>query len=284
LGARDAEKVTLLEVEEFRDARKAAGLSVVAVNHDLRLIRKIFAWGIRRGLVTKTPCKVGSEPAIRLDREIPRNKRLAEEEEQRLLKLAEPLLRDVITAMLETGCRPGEIRGLQWGDVSLERRELVLKAEKTKTRTARLVPISRRLLGVLEMRRHGPDGQALPSSAFVFGSQIGEPVKSYRPAWERARTAAEIDDFHLADLRHEAASRFDEAGVPINFVSKMLGHTSLATTSRYLNLHRRGLHMAMQKFEESRRLANALQANPPAAADTDAQSAGAGVSKDLTIQ
>jgi len=38
-------------------------------------------------------------------------------------------------------------------------------------------------------------------------------------------------DFHLADLRHEAASRFDEAGMPINFVSKMLGHTNLLTTS-----------------------------------------------------
>ena len=37
------------------------------------------------------------------------------------------------------------------------------------------------------------------------------------------------------DLRHEAGSRFDEAGVPISYTSKILGHTNLNTTSRYLN-------------------------------------------------
>jgi integrase len=56
----------------------------------------------------------------------------------------------------------------------------------------------------------------------------------------------------LRDLRHEAGSRFDEAGVPTNYVSKLLGHTNLTTTSRYLNIHRRGLQLAMQKLEEHR--------------------------------
>lgn len=35
----------------------------------------------------------------------------------------------------------------------------------------------------------------------------------------------------LADLRHEAGSRFDEAGMPIAYVSTMLGHSNLSTTS-----------------------------------------------------
>ncbi len=38
----------------------------------------------------------------------------------------------------------------------------------------------------------------------------------------------------------------------INYVSGMLGHTNLTTTSRYLNINRRELHRAMQRFEESR--------------------------------
>jgi hypothetical protein len=40
--------------------------------------------------------------------------------------------------------------------------------------------------------------------------------------------------------------------VPISYVSKMLGHTNLSTTSRYLNIHRRGLHSAMAKLEAHR--------------------------------
>jgi integrase-like protein len=59
-------------------------------------------------------------------------------------------------------------------------------------------------------------------------------------------------DFQIRDLRHEACSRFDEAGMPINYVTNMLGHSELSTTSRYLNINRRGLHLAMEKFEENR--------------------------------
>ncbi|HUE88370.1 MAG TPA: hypothetical protein VMO26_20020 [Vicinamibacterales bacterium] len=38
--------------------------------------------------------------------------------------------------------------------------------------------------------------------------------------------------------------------MPTNYVSKLLGHTNLTTTSRYLNIHRRGLQMAMEKLEQ----------------------------------
>lgn len=76
-----------------------------------------------------------------------------------------------------------------------------------------------------------------------------------------------IHGFQLRDLRHEAASRFEEAGMPIIYVNSMLGHSDLSTTSRYLNLRRRGLHLAMQKYEESRRRANSLQDPPESQTD-----------------
>jgi hypothetical protein len=37
--------------------------------------------------------------------------------------------------------------------------------------------------------------------------------------------------------------------MPINYVSNMLGHSNISTTSRYLNINRRGLHLAMAKYE-----------------------------------
>ena len=56
--------------------------------------------------------------------------------------------------------------------------------------------------------------------------------------------------------------------MPVTFVSKILGHTNMSTTSRYLNIHRRGLHAAMEKLEQHRPavahpLHNAAE-NPPA--------------------
>jgi integrase len=54
----------------------------------------------------------------------------------------------LIIAALETCCREGELLSLQWSDVSLDRRELFLRAAKTKDREDRVIPISRRLRAV----------------------------------------------------------------------------------------------------------------------------------------
>jgi hypothetical protein len=37
--------------------------------------------------------------------------------------------------------------------------------------------------------------------------------------------------------------------MPINYVSTMLGHTNLTTTTRYLNIQGRELHRMMEKLE-----------------------------------
>jgi hypothetical protein len=119
------------------------------------------------------------------------------------------------------------------------------------------------------MRRNDRAGRDLPPDAYVFGDALGRRVKSVHEAWTNARNAADLGDFQLRDLRHEAASRFDEAGVSIVYVSSMLGHSNLSTTSRYLNIHRRGLHLAMQKLEESRTPASKrTQENAPTDADS----------------
>lgn len=154
--------------------------------------------------------------------------------------------------MLETCCRPGEILSLQWQDVDISARELTIRAEKAKTRRSRRLPISTRLLAVLEMRRVDPSGQHFPPHAYVFGNRVGERVRSIRTAWENARHAAGLGGFQLRDLRHEAASRFEEAGVLTTDVSEFLGHRSLSITTRYLNTTSRRLRMALLRVEQAR--------------------------------
>ena len=269
-GDKSLDAITTDDVEAFRDARKAAGRSAVTVNHDLKLLRKMFNWGIRKGYLERTPFKIGTEPAITLEKEIPRSRRFeTEEDEQRLLDAANPQLRSVIIAILDTACRPGEILSLQWRDVNLERRELTVQAVKSKTRTARMIPISSRLAAVLEMRSLDPAGKPFPPEAYPFGNPVGERATSVRTAWENARVAAGLPDLQLRDLRHEAGSRFDEAGVPINYVSKILGHANLTTTTRYLNINRRGLHRAMDQLEahRSENLAQSLHTDSEDAQD-----------------
>jgi integrase len=252
-GDKPVTGIALGDIEAWRETRRENQLSPVTINHDLKLLRKMLNWGIRKGYLERTPFKIGTEPAIQLDRETPRNRRFeSDDTEQKLLDAAGPRLRAVVIALLETACRPGEILSLQWKNVSLERNEIIIAAEKAKTRTARIIPISSRLRAVLELRQFDPLGEKFGPEAFVFGDEVGCRVKSIQTAWRSACEAIGLTGFQLRDLRHEAGSRFEEAGIPITYVSKILGHTNLTTTSRYLNIHRRELHRMMQRFEEAR--------------------------------
>jgi integrase len=158
-------------------------------------------------------------------------------------------------------------------------RELTIRAEKAKTRRARRLPISSRLLAVLEMRTLDPSCKPYPPEAYVFGNRLGERVKSIRTAWENAREAAGLKGFQLRDLRHEAASRFEEAGVLTSDVSKFLGHRNLSTTTRYLNTTSRRLRLPLLRVEQARAqsesLANSCNETPeslPHADDAEASS------------
>jgi integrase len=187
--------------------------------------------------------------------------------------------------MLETCCRPGEILSLQSQDVNLETRELTIRAEKAKTRRARRLPISSRLLAVLEMRRCDPSGKPFPLDAYVFGNRLGKRATSTRTAWENAREAAGLTGFQLRDLRHEAASRFEEAGVLTTDVSKFLGHRNLSTTTGYLNTTSRRLRLALMRVEQARTqsesLADSCKETPDAPYPADGADAPSTPSKSL---
>ena len=185
--------------------------------------------------------------------------------------------------MLETCCRPGEILSLQWRDVDLEAREITIRAEKAKTRRARRLPVSSRLMAVLEMQQLDPSGQPFPPDAYVFGDPLGSRARWVRTDWDTARKAAGLENFQLRDLRHEAASRFEEAGVLTTDVSKFLGHRNLSTTTRYLNTTSHRLRMALLRVEEARAasLANSCKNEPESTPQTDDVPVSSSPSKSL---
>ena len=177
----------------------------------------------------------------------------------------------------------GELLKLHWCDVSLARGEIVIRAEHTKDREKRVLPVSSRLRKLLEVRRDSPDGSPLPPATYVFGDEIGRRVGSVKRAWQTAvlrahghkpvwiwkrkqcpndkgttklspesQAAYRAINLHFHDLRHEGGSRLLEAGWPVHHVQHMLGHASLEQTSTYLNATLRGLHESMRVLEKSR--------------------------------
>jgi integrase len=168
------------------------------------------------------------------------------------MKAASPHLQRLIIAAFALAARLGELLSLQWRDVDLKHRRIRLLASKTKDGDERVLPISDALAAALEVARDGPDGKPHPPVAFVFGNGAGERLGSVKTAWRAACRRAKITGLRFHDLRHEAASRFVEAGWPLHHVQEMLGHANLKQTSTYVNARQVDLAATMKKFDQSR--------------------------------
>jgi integrase len=121
--------------------------------------------------------------------------------------------------------------------VSLSRGEITLRAENTKDREDRTIPISSRFRQMLEMRRNDPEGSPFPPSGYVFGDEVGHRLGSIKRAWQTSVLRAH---------GHE----------------HMLGHASLQQTSTYLNATLLGLHKSMRTLEQSRAACKSVASKP----------------------
>lgn len=151
----------------------------------------------------------------------------------RLLETCSPHVFPIVLCALETGMRRGEILGLRWEDVDLERR--ILYVGETKTGIPRHVPISSRLAEVLRYRAGNGLGEYVFAGAPGIGKR-GRPFHDVRTAFENACRRAGIAGFRFHDLRHTAASHMVMAGVPIKVVGEILGHATVSMTERYSHL------------------------------------------------
>jgi hypothetical protein len=135
--------------------------------------------GRRGGLRDSHPFRSAlGDPVIHIKAGKARTRRLEDGEEQRTLDAADPCIADLFTGLLETGCRPGELRTFQWADIHKD--HFVVLAAKAKDREEREITITPTLQKILQRRRVGPDGRDLPATAYVFGNETGEVVSRRR--------------------------------------------------------------------------------------------------------
>ena len=160
---------------------------------------------------------------------------LSDDERTRVLKACHEsrnaYLYPVVVLALSTGMRQGEIMGLTWDDVDLNRGRAIL--HETKNDERRAVAITGHALELLKelsrVRRI--------DSNFLFPSK-GNRRKSInlRAPWEAALREADIQDFRFHDLRHSAASYLAMNGASLAEIAEVLGHKTLQMVKRYAHL------------------------------------------------
>jgi integrase len=153
----------------------------------------------------------------------------------------------VYVAAVYTGMREGELAGLHWADVDLERRLITVQRSfkgPTKADDVRYVPILDPLLPVLRSWRlrcpgtlvfPNRDGRMHHPSARIFQETLHRVLDL--AGFERVNRkgkARPIISFH--SLRHTFASHWMMRGGDLFKLQKILGHKSVQMTQRYAHL------------------------------------------------
>jgi len=142
----------------------------------------------------------------------------------------DPYIRAAVPLFLLTGLRKRELLRAKWSDVDLDRGEIRLPETKTGEVQVRLLPppavaILRGLPRMME-------------SPYVFPSPSdpAKPRDDIKKPWARIRDAAGVPDVTLHDLRRTAGSYLAQAGVPIQVIGEVLGHSHPGVTRLYARL------------------------------------------------
>lgn len=149
-------------------------------------------------------------------------------------------LRDrfLFAILIDAGARIGEALGLRHEDLAVAERQLSVvprvndNRARTKSRTGRTIPVGAQLIRLWSdyMQEYG-DLDSDYMFVNLFAEPIGRPL-AYPAVYDlvqrlRKRTGIDFDPHWF---RHTAATTWLRDGVPVEVVSKLLGHASITTT------------------------------------------------------
>jgi integrase len=234
-------------------------LRLASMNRELAVLRRMLNIALRQGWISKNPFNAG-EPLIIVSGERKRERILTVEEEVRLLAACEHQqrkhLKPLLIALLDTGARKGEMLKLHWTDVCFVTRMITFRALNTKTLKSRSVAMTNRLYREL-VEMWESSNKNLDSRVFGISDNVRHSFKS--ACREAEIKHGGLDGMTIHSLRHTAATRLVQGQMPIQMVGRILGHTQVNTTYRYLSANTEIAQQAAAIFDALQTLTGRAQ-------------------------
>jgi len=274
-GRQKLDSITSLSVEKWRSKALESGLSAASINRYIGTLKSVLSKAVSWGFISKNPLN-GLKP-LKLDSN-GRVRFLSTEEEARLraalsqreeaikkkrisannwrlargYKLLPEIngfadhLMPIVLIALNTGLRRGELFNLKWQDINFNEKMLTVSAESAKSGKTRHIPLNDEAFSVLlTLKQYAQDQE------FVFPGKNGERLNNIKSAWRGVLKKAGITNFRFHDLRHTFASKLVMAGVDLNTVRELLGHSDYKMTLRYAHLAPEAKRAAVEKLNKN---------------------------------
>lgn len=203
-------------------AKRRAKVTDSTVNRELTILRAVVRmagrkWGMETPEINWSAHWLEEPDGI--------ERVLTTDQIRRLLEEAAEHVRAPIMFSLMTGVRFRNCVTLDWQQIDMKAQTITFKVKSRKPGgKLHVLNINRTALVLL--------ANLGPKDAGRVFTYKGKPIKSWRTAWENARSRAGLS-CRWHDLRHTAASLMVRNGTPLPVVQGILGHEQITTTQRY---------------------------------------------------
>lgn len=261
LGHLRIDKITARDIQKFINSlakpgankRNGKQLSQKTMRHHLSFISSIFEYAIRLDMVNTNPCSKVIIPKVDASGKAYKKpeKHIYTKEQARefmkILREAPMKYKVFFTLAIYTGCRRGELLGIEWKNIDFESGTVMIDhtsnytadkgiySDATKTeKSTRLVDLPPAVIGLLKAYQHDQDsykanlGDKWQEHDRLFTKWDGQPMHPNTPYTWLMRD--NFPFYGLHSFRHFFASVEIEAGVDPTTVAAMLGHSTPVTT------------------------------------------------------
>ena len=253
------EKISRRHFIELDKWLRQGGRSNYTINHYMTLLRGLFNYAIKNKKYRDENPAAEIRPYT-VDR---KRRELTPDELSRILEAASEVEKEadprgyverhakrIIQLLLYTAMRNSELFTLKWGE-HVKEDKIVLKRTETKQQKEKIIPITDAIQRILdEFKADGDPGDYV----IPLAPGINRENVSVYGMTQKIRKKTGISDFILYNIKHTAATvMIKEAlgrGASLEDIMKILGHSQLETTLRYVHADFDRMKKAMGALED----------------------------------
>ena len=246
LGDWKACTLTLEHVDQYRSRRRGKKThrgnppSSKSLDNEIELLKRMLNYAVDCGYLKFNPIR----RVKFLNAPNTRDVVITEEIKEKILDELPAVIRPIIELQFDTGMRREEVLSLKKNQLFLKDGVIRLRETDTKTQTARVVPLTQRVIQSLK------ELPVFPKSDYVFNNPKTETRwRDIKRSFHSACKAAGVPHVWMHDLRRSFATHARKRGIPETVVMKITGHKTRSIFARYNIIDEDDLKNAAELFE-----------------------------------
>ncbi len=228
---KEIERINPEIIDAYISSSYRKGLSVFTVAGRVQVIKHFFSWSVKRNFLQESPANHLRKP--HLDHSA-KDKAILQEDLEAMIFFARKTKKIMVETMLmilaDTGCRSGELCGIDIGDIDFGKKEVFIDGKTGK----RLLDFTDKTTDILQVYMKLRKQKRLSTSAFFLHDKNGRITTNQ--VYVRFRKIGEVLGIKIYKpqaIRHRVGQGWLDQGANLEIVRQKLGHKDIQTTALY---------------------------------------------------